>query len=134
MNKTEAIEYAHATGWTKADARRAFEGIGFPLDELTILNKMVRFAGPELVQRQNLQRAQKGQVTRKKNQLEKIESNYKDMVEDYEAQLQLERSSFVGVIEIVYGIAKTFGYRDAWIDSLLRTYEDYSQDNQQEAA
>lgn len=134
MNKTEAIEYAHKTGWTKADAKRAFEGLKFPLDEITVLNKMVRFAGPELLQRQYLQRAQKSQVTRKKNQLETIENNYKDMVEEYEAQLKLERSSFVGVIEFVYGIAKTFGYRDAWIDSLLRTYESYSSDGQQEAA
>lgn len=134
MNKTEAVEYAHKVGWTKADARRAFDGLDFPLDEVAILNKLVRFAGPELLQRQYLQGAQKAQVTRKKNQLEKAENDYKDMVEEYEEQIQLERSSFVGVIEFVYGIAKTFGYRDAWVESLLKTYENYSQDAQQEAA
>lgn len=100
------------------------------LNEVAILNKLVRFAGPELLQRQYLQGAQKSKVTRNKNLLKKAESNYKDMVEEYEEQIKLERSSFIGVIEFVYGITKTFGYRDAWVESLLTTYESYSQDEQ----
>lgn len=133
LNKTEAVEYARSIGWRKIDAERAFNGHIFPLDEVAVLNKLVRFAGPELRQRQYLQGAQKGLVTKKKNLLKKAEKNYKDMVEEYEDQIKLERSSFIGVVEFVYGITKTFGYRDAWVESLLMTYKSYSQ-NDQEAA
>lgn len=74
MNKTEAIELLNHEGWTKADARRALESINFKtntdLDELTIRRAASHFAGAELIKRQNLQRAQKGMVTKRNQEIQ----------------------------------------------------------------
>ena len=74
MNKIEAIELLNHEGWTKADARRALESINFKtntdIDELTIRRAASQFAGAELIKRQNLQRAQKGMVTKRNKEIQ----------------------------------------------------------------
>ena len=74
MNKKEAIQLLHNEGWTKVDAQRALETIDFKsdsdLEEITIRRVASQFAGSELIKRQNLQRAQKGLVTKRNKQIE----------------------------------------------------------------
>jgi hypothetical protein len=134
FNKTQAIEYAAQTRWTKADARRALDGLQFPVDEITILNSMVRFAGPELLDRQRKQAAQKAQVTIKTKIVDDLSQQFEAMVDDYEEQIKNDRSSFVTLLKTLYGIAQKFGYQDNWIDSLLATYDQYTIGKQDKAA
>lgn len=122
MRKYQAIDYATSMGWTKADAGRAFEGVDFPAEEITILNKMVQFAGPELVKRQYLQRAQRTQVTINKNRLTELEEEHKEMIVHYQTKLDSERTIFVSLIRITYNIARLVGYREPWIEALLDAY------------
>ncbi|MGF1602025.1 MAG: hypothetical protein ACFCU8_08375 [Thermosynechococcaceae cyanobacterium] len=136
MDKTQAINRAHDKGWTKEDAKRSFEEIKFPAGEELVVDALLRFAGPELKRRQYLQGAQKGQATKNKNLLNKLETKHQQMIDDYEGQLSSDRSNFVGAIRVVYAAAKRFGYQDAWIESLLATYDDYdsNQKTSQEVA
>lgn len=73
MNKQEAIELLNSEGWTKADAKRALELIDFKtnpdVDEIIIRRAASKFAGFELIHRQNLQRAQKAVVTKRNNEI-----------------------------------------------------------------
>ncbi|NJM67563.1 MAG: hypothetical protein HC851_18765 [Acaryochloris sp. RU_4_1] len=123
--KTDAITYARGFGWNKVDGERAFKDLNLPTDEVTLLNAMVRFAGPELKHRQHLQGAQKGQVTLKKKELEAIEKQYEQMVQSYENQIRCDRSDFTMIIKTCYGIAQKFGYKDPWIESLIVAYDQY---------
>lgn len=61
-SKIQAIQYAMQAGWTKADARRAFDGLQFPADQIAICNAMIQFAGPELFERQRKLAAQRARV------------------------------------------------------------------------
>ncbi len=74
MNKKEAIELLNHEGWTKADAQRALESINFKtnidIDELFVRRATSQFAGAELSNRQNLQRAQKAMVTKRNNKIQ----------------------------------------------------------------
>lgn len=72
MNKSEAAQLLVEAGWTKADAMRALEGVDFRQnpDEFVILRAALVFAGPELSNRQRLQAAQKGMVTKKVKEIE----------------------------------------------------------------
>jgi hypothetical protein len=130
--KTSALAYAKACGWTEADSERAIKsgGIKPPMDEITLLNAMVRFSGPELLLRQKLQAAQKAQVTVKTKRVNELSKNYEEMVTDYEAQMHLERSQFISLLEVLYGIAQKFGYQDDWIEVLIKTYQQHMQQNQ----
>jgi hypothetical protein len=76
--KKAAIEYAISMGWTGADASLAFKALQLPTDEVALLNTMVRFAGPVMKERQFLQAAQKGQVTKKLNYIKAIEIKHAD--------------------------------------------------------
>lgn len=132
FNKTQAIEYIAKAGWTKADARRALDSLQFPTDEITILNAVIRFAGPELFDRQKQRAAQKAQVTIKKKMVDDLSKQFEIMVDDYEEQIKNDRSAFVTLLKTLYGIAQKFGYKDNLIDSLLVTYDHYitvKQDN-----
>ncbi len=75
MNKKEAIELLNNESWTKADAKRALELLDFKLnpniDELTIRRAASKFAGVQLYERQRLQAAQKGMVTKKNKEIKK---------------------------------------------------------------
>lgn len=74
MNKKEAIKLLNHEGWTKADAQRALESINFQtvtdIDELMIRRAASQFAGAELLNRQRLQAAQKGMVTKRNREIQ----------------------------------------------------------------
>lgn len=122
----EAIQYAKYFGWTGADAKRAFADIDLKnADELALLTAMVNFAGPTLYERQRLQGAQKGLVTKKENYIKQIELEFSEKVTDYEEQLSEQRSLFVATIAKVYGVANRFGFKDSWVEMLLEQYDEY---------
>ncbi len=122
----DAIQYAKHFGWTGADAKRAFADIDLKdADELALLTAMVNFAGPTLYERQRLQGAQKGLVTKKETYIKQIELEFSEKVIDYEKQLSKERSSFVATIAKVYGVASRFGFKDPWVEMLLEQYNEY---------
>lgn len=81
VNKTDAINLLVTEGWTKADANRALATIDFQEepDELVIRRISSQFAGQELYQRQRLQAAQKGMVTRKKKEITAILEEKKEL-------------------------------------------------------
>ena len=129
MTKTEAITFAKKFNWTAADAERAFKGLDFKkADEQALLLALVNFAGPQLSERQRLQAAQKGQVTKNKKYIEKIETDFAGKVSEYEEALEQQRSLFVGLIAGLYKFAKPFGLKDPWIEALLATYEEDKKD------
>jgi hypothetical protein len=129
VTKTEAITFAKKFNWTGADAEKAFNGLDFKnADEQTLLLALVNFAGPELYERQRLQGAQKGLVTKKTNYIKKIETDFANKVSEYEETLEKERSLFVGIIAGIYKFAKPFGLKDPWIETLLATYEEDKKD------
>lgn len=128
MLKQDAIAFAKEFNWTAADAKRAFVDLDLKAsDEQTLLLAMANFAGRELLERQRLQAAQKGQVTRKKNEIKKIESEFVATIESQEKAIQEMRSSFIPVIASLYKIANKIGFKDDWIEALLVTYEEHQQ-------
>jgi ElaB/YqjD/DUF883 family membrane-anchored ribosome-binding protein len=74
VNKQQAIALLNNEGWTKADAKRVLDLLDFKMnpdvDELTILRTASKFAGAELSERQRLQAAQKGIVTKKNKEIQ----------------------------------------------------------------
>ncbi|MBE9118631.1 hypothetical protein IQ249_22330 [Lusitaniella coriacea LEGE 07157] len=124
--KQQAIEYAKKFNWTGADAQRAFSNLNLKdASEQDLLVALVNFAGSELAERQRLQAAQKGQVTKKKNQLKQNELDFATKVSEYEDTLKQERSLFVNIIAKVYKFAQPFGLKDPWIETLLTQYSEY---------
>jgi hypothetical protein len=124
--KQKAIEFAKQYNWTKPDAERAFEGLNFKeADEQKLLIALVEFAGSELLNRQRLQAAQKGQVTKKNKYIKEIEIDFAKQVKEYEDVLQKERSLFVGLIAQLYKVTKPLGFKDPWIEALLAKYDEY---------
>ncbi|MTJ08345.1 hypothetical protein [Anabaena sp. UHCC 0204] len=71
MNKSEAIKLLRSEDWTEKDAMRALEIVNFKSnpDEITIRRAISHFAGSELINRQRLQAAQKGLVTKKNKEI-----------------------------------------------------------------
>ena len=124
--KKEAIEYAKKFNWTAADAKRAFADLNLEeASEQDILMALVTFAGSELLERQRLQAAQKGQVTKKNNYIKQVEQDFATKIDQYEETLKKERSLFVSTIAKVYQIAQRFGFSDPWIETLLSQYDKY---------
>ncbi len=72
MKKIEAISLFVDMGWTKVDTERALKGLDFSQDpdEIAVYQCISLFAGKELINRQNLQAAQKGMVTKKKKEVD----------------------------------------------------------------
>lgn len=126
ITQKQAIEYAKELNWTVADAKRAYKNINFKeVDEQALLMALAKFAGAELLKRQHLQAAQKGQVTQKNNYIKQIELDFAAKVEQYEDTLQQERSTFVNLIAKVYQFARPLGLKDPWIEMLLEQYREY---------
>ncbi len=122
----EAISYAKHFGWTEADAKRAFADIDLKsTDELALLTAMVSFAGPTLLDRQRLQGAQRGLVTKKENYIKQIELEFSEKINNYEEQLSAQRSLFVTAIAKIYSVASGFGFKDSWVEMLLEQYDEY---------
>jgi hypothetical protein len=129
VTKTEAITFAKKFNWTAADAERAFKGLDFKkADEQALLLALVNFAGPQLLERQRLQGAQKAQVTKKTNYIKKVETEFASKVNEYEEALEQQRSIFVNIIAGFYKLAKPLGLKDPWIEALLATYEEDKND------
>lgn len=126
MKKREAIEFAISCDWTKADAERAFKETNLKeASEQTLLLAMAQFAGSELFKRQNLQKAQKAQVTKKKNYIKQIELEFTEKIEAQEKEITEMRSLFLPVIFKLYEFGQSFGLKDPWIEALMMTYEEY---------
>jgi hypothetical protein len=129
MKKKDAIEFAKNLNWTEADAKRAFKDIDLKeASEQTLLLAMAKFAGSELLKRQNLQKAQKAQVTKNKNHIKKIELEFAETVEAQEKEISEIRSAFLPVIFKLYNFGQSFGLKDPWIEALMITYQEYSED------
>ena len=122
---TQAKAFAAELGWTKADGERAFKHCEFPIEKIAALNQLVKFAGPELLNRQRLQGAQKAQVTRKKNEIQQLEQELVTTIDTYEEKLTHDRSQFIAIIKTIYGILRPLGYRDQWVEALIQTYESH---------
>jgi hypothetical protein len=121
--KKAAIAYAVTMGWTGADANLAFKSLQLPLDEVALLNIMAQFSGPVMKERQFLQSAQKGQVTKKLKYIQKIEIEHADSIQKFKDEVEHERSQWLGLIRIMYGIASKFGMKDPMIEHILKTYD-----------
>jgi hypothetical protein len=121
--KVSAIAYATQMGWKAVDAERAFAGLKAPVNELICLNAMVRFAGPELASRQNLQAAQKGQVTKKTAYIQRKELEHAESIRKFQEEVREERSQWLGLIRVIYSIASKFGWKDPMIEHILKTYD-----------
>jgi hypothetical protein len=124
--KKAAIELAKRYGWTAKDAERAIENVTLETaTEEDVIKALLSFAGPELLERQRLQAAQKAQVTKKKNYIDKIEKDFINKIEEAEQQFQELQSTLIPVIAKVYKFAKPFGLKDPWIEALLASYESF---------
>lgn len=121
MKKQEAINWAAGRGWTKADAKRAFdlEGVTFPQSQESVLVALVEFAGPELKKRQGLQAAQKGQVTKKKNEIVGMAHQHQSEIAEHEQKLEAERSFWRGLLATCYEAARKIGFRDESIEDFI---------------
>jgi len=123
MNKREYINYAHALGWTKADAERAFNLVaeqGGLNSELEVLKTLVRFAGRELAERQRLQASQKAQATRNRNEKTKLEEEIIDVTKGFETRLDAERGYWRGILDKINRKLKVMGISLTWIEDLLK--------------
>lgn len=128
MTKLEAVEFAKKLNWTEADAKRAFSDLDFKeANEQDLLMKLAKFAGQELLNRQRLQAAQKAQVTRKKNEIKQIETEYQQQMEQSRQTIEQMQSLFIPVIARLYRFSKQFGLQDPWIEAMLETYEQHHQ-------
>ena len=130
-SKKEAIEFAIKFNWTAKDAERAFTKANIDIkeaDEQMLLMSLVKFAGSELLERQRLQAAQKGQVTKKVKYIKEIEIDFADKVNEYEKTIHKERSLFISLIKTIYQFAKPLGFEDPWIEALLAKYNEYQND------
>ncbi len=140
VSKKQAIDFAVKLGWTQEDAKRAYEAIGVNLDlvadddEFTLALTLADYAGEVLYERQRKQAAQKAQVTKKTNEIERIKIAHAERIEQYEENLNLQRSQFVGIISRIYKFAQRFGLRDAWIDALLISYNDYLKQDENDSS
>jgi hypothetical protein len=76
MNEKDAILLLQSEGWTKADAVRGLESIDFAIQqpsESIIRQAACEFAGRELFKRQKLQASQKGIVTKKNSEIDRLD-------------------------------------------------------------
>ena len=129
MKKKDAIKFATNFNWTKADAERAFKEINLKeASQQTLLLAMAEFSGSELLKRQNLQKAQKAQVTKNRKYIKKIELEFAETVEAQEKEISEMRSTFLPVIFKLYQFGQSFGLKDHWIEALIVTYEEYQQE------
>lgn len=101
MNKSQVIKLLENEGWTKEDAKRALEVIDFKTnpDEITIRRAISRFAGTELINRQRLQAAQKGTVTKKNKEIERTHQEYTAKITQLNQFHQKEQEKYTAAIQ-----------------------------------
>ena len=120
MTKKEAIELARQTGWTKADAERAFSNFTGDISKKDFYIALTEFAGSELKQRQRLQASQKSEVTKKNKQIKKIELDHAAKIEDYQNDLSKEREFWRKLLSGVYSKSKEeWGFSNPLIEKIL---------------
>jgi hypothetical protein len=135
VTKKEGIEFAKRYNWTAKDAERAYANISLEnATEQDLTNALLTFAGPELLERQRLQAAQKAQVTKKKNYIQKIEADFANKIEEADRQVSELRSTFLPLIAKLYSFAQPFGLKDPWIEALLVTYNNFLSDQNNKVA
>lgn len=126
VTKNQAIAFAKEHNWTEADAKRAYVDVDFKTaTEQDILLALINFSGPELRFRQSSQGRYKGEVTKKNNEIERINKNYQIKIKEGEREIHEMRSTFIPVIQRIYTFAQKFGLQDDWIEALLETYDSY---------
>lgn len=123
MLKKEYIEFARAFGWTAKDAERAYNQATIrstpPITEVEILRTLATFAGRELTERQRLQAAQKGQVTRNRKALNNLEEKIIEVTDTYDKKLKEERELWRDLLEKVYEKLRKYGVKLDFIENLL---------------
>jgi hypothetical protein len=155
MKKSEAIAFAQKLGWTKADAKRAYEELKVDfadlqstldyykhqhgIDDVTerdiaILSLVLAdFAGEVLFDRQRKQAAQQAVATKRKDKIKEIELNHAKEMSDVQKSVKEQESILMEFIVRVYAMLKVFGVKEPWIEALIEVYEenkngvDYSQ-------
>ena len=123
MNKKEAIELLNNEGWTKADAKRALSAIdfqtNFDVEEIVILRAASQFAGAELLNRQRLQAAQRGLVTRRNREIQQY------IVEIEELTRKISNSNGKETVELNKQIVEL----KTKISKLIETNDSLKKDN-----
>ncbi|OUL30429.1 hypothetical protein BV372_21920 [Nostoc sp. T09] len=116
MNKSQAIQLLESEGWTQADAKRALELINFNTnpDEITIRRAISSFAGSELINRQRLQAAQKGMVTKKNKEIERNNQEYAAKIDQLNKSHQQEKEKYEAEIQ-------SLSAKNKFLDSQLQT-------------
>ncbi|MEA5539473.1 hypothetical protein VB834_10545 [Limnoraphis robusta Tam1] len=129
MNKSEAIKLLTKEGWTQADAKRALDKIDFSENpnEETILQKTLLFAGPEVKKLRRSHAAQKGLVTKKNNEIERIEKEYAAKIYQCERDFERERGFWKGLLRFVYHQAQKLGFQSSMIEYVIN--EDDNKDD-----
>lgn len=135
MTKKEAIKLATDCGWTAEDAKRAYQGLNFKqANQEQILLALLKFAGPELSQRQRAQAAHKGLHTKARQKIEAIETNFSQEIKEGREKLEEIQSAFLAVLFRTYAFAKVFGFKDPWIEALIEAYKAHINTPPKEAA
>jgi hypothetical protein len=62
-------------------------------------------------------------VTQKKAYIEKIELDHAENIRKFQEEVKKERSHWLGLIRIMYGIASKLGMKDPMIEHILNTYD-----------
>lgn len=126
FTKEKAKQFARQYGWTGADAERAFANLDLKsATEENLVIALVTFAGPELKTRQSERASQKGLVTKKRKELEKVERDLENHLQESRQKINEMRSLFMPVIQRIYQFAKPLGFRDPWIEAMLEAYKEY---------
>lgn len=126
MTKKEAIKFATNCGWTAADAQRAYQELDLQqANQEQLILALLKFAGPELSQRQRAQAYQKAQSTLKTKKIEAIETEFSQKIKEGEEKIIEMQSTFLAVLFRVYAFAKVFGMKDPWIEALIEAHKAY---------
>lgn len=147
MNKTEAIEFATKLGWTKADAKRAYQELSvnfsdlkstleyyrheYGIEDITdkdiaILSLVLAdFAGEVLLDRQRKQAAQKAEVTKRKKEIQEIQQSHIEEISSVKKDFQAQESLLMEFIVKLYGLARNIGLKpEPWVEAMISAYED----------
>lgn len=129
------MKLLESEGWTKADAMRALEAIDFSTDpnEMNIRRAMSLFAGAELINRQRLQAAQKGMVTKKNKEIEKNHQQYNAKIDQLNKYYNQEKEKYETEIQNLHDSNQSLEIKLKTVNSqnreLLQANEQLQKDN-----
>ncbi|AIE74095.1 MULTISPECIES: hypothetical protein [unclassified Synechocystis] len=147
MNKNEAIEFATKLGWTKADAKRAYQELNvdfsnlqstleyyrheYGIEDITdkdiaiISLVLADFAGEVLLDRQRKQAVQKAEVTKRKKEIQEIQQNHVEEISNLKEEVKAQEGLLMEFIVKLYGIARNIGLKpEPWVEAMISAYED----------